>query len=315
MTVAGWPNGTNGSSLTQLSQPFGISITNNNVLYISDTNNNRIVIVDLTSNTNISIIGSGPGSNPTQFNMPFNLFLTHTSLYVIELINLRLQKVPLNGSNPSTVVSMSGFDWAIFFYVDGDENIYVSVTQNDKVVFFRANTTNWIIVAGTGVVGANDNQLNGPFGVFVSSNQTLYVADCYNYRIMKWYSGALTGIRVAGDGTPGMSSTQLNCPTQIIVDVNENMYISERDNSRITRWNANASFGECIAACTGIAGSARTELNAPHSLAFDSAGSLYVSDRQNHRIQKFQFLSYRKYYIRNQQSNSCDKDKFHRLRS
>jgi sugar lactone lactonase YvrE len=108
---------------------------------------------------------------------------------------------------------------------------------------------------------------------------------------MKWYSGATSGIMVAGDGTSGTNSTQLYGPSQIIVDTNDYMYISEFYNSRITRWPPNSTYGECIAACAGKPGNTSTQLNWPESLAFDSDGSLYVSDSYNNRIQKFQILS------------------------
>jgi sugar lactone lactonase YvrE len=107
---------------------------------------------------------------------------------------------------------------------------------------------------------------------------------------MKWFSGASAGILAAGDGSPGSSSTQLNGPIHIIVDVNEYMYISDAGNARIIRWAPNSTFGVCVAACTSTAGTAPTQLNMPHSLAFDSNGSLYVSDWENHRVQKFQIL-------------------------
>jgi DNA-binding beta-propeller fold protein YncE len=152
------------------------------------------------------------------------------------------------------------------------------------------------MVAGTGVKGSNNNQLNQPRGIFVNHLRTIYVADCGNHRIMKWFSGALSGIIVAGDQTLGASSTQLNTPTQVIVDENEYMYISEADNARITRWAPNSTFGVCIAACTGTIGTASTQLKGPYSLAFDSDGSLYVSDSFNHRVQKFQILDYHSEY-------------------
>jgi sugar lactone lactonase YvrE len=271
--------------------PFGISITSNDVLYISDTNNNRIVVLDLTSRTNISIIGSGPGSNSSQFNNPYGLFIKDTSLYVIDYNNYRVQKSLLNGSNPSTVPGISTSNSPFYLYVDNDDNIYLSDTFNNRVLFFPYNSTNFTTVAGNSTPGSLNNQLNKPFGVFVNQNGTIYIADYGNHRIMKWFSGATFGILTAGSGTCGSTSTQLCYPAQILVDTNEYMYISELTNVRITRWAPNSTFGVCIAACTGLIGTAANQLNWPSSIAFDSNGSLYVNDRTNHRIQKFQILS------------------------
>jgi sugar lactone lactonase YvrE len=230
-TIVGWRDGSDGPSLTQLSQPFGISITRNDVLYISDSNNHRIVVVQLGSMSGTFTIGSG--SN--QFQSPLDVFVTNTSLYVIDSGNKRVQKMALDGSNPTTVLSLNELKEPHYLYVDHNANIYVSVKSNHRVLLFRSNSADSTIVAGTGVVGSNNDQLFGPYGVFVSHTGTIYIADCENNRIMKWLSGATTGICVAGDGTGGISSTQLHHPTQVIADANEYMYISERDSARITR--------------------------------------------------------------------------------
>jgi streptogramin lyase len=301
VTITGSSNGTSGSSLSQLNAPFGISITQNDVLYISDSYNHRIVVIHLNYSINISLIGSGPGSNLNQYNVPYGLSITNTSLYVIDENNHRVQKTSLDGSNPSTVPGLSGLNWPYYLYVDNNDNIYVSSTGSGSVLLFLSNSTSSSIVAGTGVLGSNNHQLNQPYGIFVNQNGTIFIADYNNHRIMKWFSGASFGILVAG-GTSGPGSTQLYLPTQIIVDTNEYMYISEAGNSRITRWAPNSIFGVCIAACAGTTGTASTQLNAPHSLAFDSHGSLYVSDRANNRVQKFQILRYQGTFSINLQS-------------
>jgi sugar lactone lactonase YvrE len=290
VTIAGWTNATDGSSLSQLSCPFGLSITNNDILYISDAHNHRIVVVDLNSTANKFSIGSGQGSSPSQFSYPNNNFIVKTSLYVLDTANRRVQKLSLNGSDPITVFRSDELNQPFYLYVDNNDNIYVSDTFNYRVLLVHSNSTNFTIVAGTGVQGPNNDQLNWPYGVFVNHNKTIYIADRHNHRIMKWFSEASAGILAAGDGSPGSSSTQLNEPTHIIVDVNEYMYISDGGNARIIRWASNSNFGLCIAACTSTVGTALTQLNGPHSLAFDSYGSLYVSDYVNHRVQKFQIL-------------------------
>ena len=292
VTVAGWSNGTNGSSYNQLNQPSGISITNDGVLYVADSLNHRIIVIALNSTNNISIIGSGPGSNANQFNQPIDLVAINTSLYVLDLNNHRMQKMSLNGSNPSTVPGLSSLDLPYFLYVDKYDNIYLSDTHKHRVLFYPVNFTNYTIVAGNGTAGSNNNQLNTPLSVFVNQNGTIYVADYLNHRIMKWFFGASSGIMVAGNGTSGSSLSQLSEPREVVVDINEYMYITDGINARIIRWGPNSTFGVCIAGCTGTTGLASNQLAFARSLSFDSDGSLYVSDRDNHRVQKFQILRY-----------------------
>ncbi|CAF3593765.1 unnamed protein product [Rotaria sp. Silwood1] len=69
------------------------------------------------------------------------------------------------------------------------------------------------------------------------------------------------------------------------------MYIADFVNSQILRWPPNSNSGECIVACTGISGVGIDMLYGPFALAFDSYGSLFISDGNINRVQKFQILS------------------------
>lgn len=267
-------------------------------MYIGDKHNNRILVVDLNFLTPNSSIDFVRGSGSEKFHEPCDTFITNTSLYVTDLGNKRVVKLSLNDSHAITVHSSSELPSPHYLYVDVNNNIYVSDTWANKVLLFRQNSTIGEIVAGSGVSGSNDTQLNYPYGIFVNRAGTIYVADYRNHRIMKWFANTSSGSRTAGDGTSGTKSTQFNHPTQVIIDTNEYMYISEDGNARITRWAPNSTFGMCIAGCTGASGTGSAQLTRLHSLAFDSNGSLYVSDFQNHRVQKFQILDHRgKYYV------------------
>ena len=95
---------------------------------------------------------------------------------------------------------------------------------------------------------------------------------------MKWTKNAFFGTCVAGDGRQGSSTANLNEPVYVVVDTHGYMYITEDKNHRVTRWEPSSAVGVCIAACTGMGGTAPNQLSNPHSLAFDSDGSLYVSE-------------------------------------
>ena len=288
-TIAGLANGTKGSSSSQLYLPRGMTITNNDVLYIADTNNHRIVVVDLDSFSNNFIINSdrGFGSSITQFKSPHDVIIVNMSLYVLERDNYRVKKLSLNGSDPTRALHYDDKKTPVYFYVDEDANIYIADDDNNRVLRYHSNESSFIVVAGTGSKGSRNDQLNKPFGIFVNRIGTIYIADHDNHRIMKWMKHATSGIRVAGDGTKGDRATQLNQPIYVTVDTNEYMYISEVGNHRITRWAPNSTAGVCIAACTGRNGRLPDQLSNPVSLAFDSSGSLYVSDQMNNRVQKF----------------------------
>ena len=291
ITIAGRANGTGGSSSSELKEPLDISISTNDILYISDKQNHRIVVIPLRADDDKKFfIGPIPDSNVSQFSYPHGVLATNTFLFVLDYVHHQIKKLSLNGTGATTVVN--GLDWPQYFFVDENMNIYVSDMLVHQILLFHTNLTSGRRVAGSGLKGSGTTQLDKPYGIFVDRNGTIYIADHGNHRIMKWFSDASEGIRVAGDGTSGPSATQITYPTQILVDTNDYMYISEVGTHRITRWGPDSMFGVCIAGCAGGAGNAATQLSGPHSLAFDSEGSLYVSDYGNHRVQKFQMLRY-----------------------
>ncbi|CAF3833859.1 unnamed protein product, partial [Adineta steineri] len=289
--IAGCSNGSKGSSLYAFNEPIGISITDNDILYIADKMNHRVVVIHLDSTKETFSIGSGDGSKPVRFNTSHDVFIFNRSLYVLEQGNKRVQKMSLNGSDSIIVPNVTGLSSPIYLYIDNNSNIYVSDRAKHSVFVFQSNSTNGSRVAGTGVKGSTNETLDSPYGIYVNNVGTIYIADRYNNRIMKWLAGELSGVRVAGNEIAGNSSTQLNSPTYIIVDENDYMYISEAFSARVTRWAPNSTCGTCIVGCSGNYGSAPSQLERPHSLAFDSNGSLYVSDYGNHRVQKFQLLN------------------------
>jgi sugar lactone lactonase YvrE len=290
-TVAGHVDGSNGTSISSLYDPHGITISNDSILYITDNGNNRVVMVDLISSTVIGTIGSGPGSGISQFSWPYDVFITATSLYVVDSYNNRTQKWSLNGTNPSTVLRVGSLGTNDYMFIDKYGNIYLNLYAYHKVIRFAPNSSVPVTIAGNGTAGSLHNQLNSPCGIYVDDNLTLYIADNGNSRIQMWKYGASSGQTVAGNGTSGSNLTQLYNPTGISVDQNGYMYILDGGNQRILRWAPNSTYGVCIAACTGTYGTKANQLDWPMGLAFDVYGSLYVADDNNNRVQKFQILN------------------------
>ncbi|CAF4414938.1 unnamed protein product, partial [Adineta steineri] len=89
------------------------------------------------------------------------------------------------------------------------------------------------------------------------------------------------------------SNITLNYPTGIVLDANGYLFIVDSYNHRIV---ASSYYGfRCIVGCSG-GGSTMYQLSFPQSMAFDSYGNIYVTDRNNSRVQQFAL-----------QNNSCRK--------
>jgi hypothetical protein len=114
------------------------------------------------------------------------------------------------------------------------------------------------------------------------------------------FSGVMGIINtVAGEGTAGYSgdgglatNAELYFPADSAIDASGNIYIADTWNYRIRKVNASTGIITTIAGngtegYSGDGGQATSaELNAPSSVALDSAGNIYIADSDNNRVRK-----------------------------
>jgi sugar lactone lactonase YvrE len=92
-------------------------------------------------------------------------------------------------------------------------------------------------------------------------------------------------------GVPGNTPDTFNRPSAVVVAPNGDIFVADGHNSppgspinsRVVKFSKDGKFIKEW----GKLGSAPGEFNAPHALAFDSKGRLFVGDRSNNRIQIF----------------------------
>jgi len=156
-------------------------------------------------------------------------------------------------------------------------------------------------VAGSDLVGdggsATTAQISQPEGMVVDPAGNLYIADAANHRVRK-VSAAGTISTVAGNGHPGYSgdngpaaAAQLNQPYDLAMDGRGNLYIADYGNQRVravgTDGNITTVAGNGTSGATGDGGPATAALLlGPRNVAVDSAGTLYVSEFDGHRVRR-----------------------------
>ncbi|CAF0861724.1 unnamed protein product [Rotaria sordida] len=294
ITVAGNANATPGSDAASLNAPVGIFLDNNYTLYISDRDNHRIVKYVVNATTGVVVAGTGTaGNSASQLRSPKGVAVDQMSAIIVaDGANFRIQRFPF-GSTVGTTVAINSSANLIGdmrdLHIDVNNNIYVTDSDYSRVVKFFPDNGIGVILAGNSGAGSAAHQLQGSYGNFIDGNDTLYVADSGNHRVQMWPAGATNGTTIAGiTSTTGTGLLRLKSPMQVIVDNNGYYYIADSGNNRIVKWTSNyAAGGTCIAGCTGSAGNASNQLNTPRDLKFDASGNLYVSDRDNNRVQKF----------------------------
>ncbi len=186
--------------------------------------------------------------------------------------------------------------------VDSSGAVFVADTGGNQIRKFTVGGT-IAAFAGTGTSGnagdgaaATSATLAAPTGVAVDSSGNVYIADKSNNRIRKVSSGTITAF--AGTGTAGgtgdggaATSALLNLPQKVAVDsAGTNVYIADTGSNRVRKVNGGtitAFAGTGTAGNTGDTGTATlANMNSPTGLAVDSAGVVYIADRDNKNVRQ-----------------------------
>ena len=135
-----------------------------------------------------------------------------------------------------------------------------------------------------------------PHGIFIDHADQVHLVDCWDHTIRTFTTGGAL-LRTVGEPgrcsdtgfVPGESPVEyaggpFNQVTNVAVLRDGSMYVADGyGNARVHRFDAagNLEFS------WGEPGSGPGQFNLPHGIAVDSAGAVYVADRENSRIQRF----------------------------
>ncbi|CAM2705213.1 unnamed protein product [Rotaria socialis] len=285
LTVAGG-NG-QGNGISQLSNPWGLYVDDDQTVYITDSGNHRIVErKSCATNGQVVAGGNEEGSEAHQLSYPRDVIVDkeRDSLIICDRSNQRVVRWSRrNGTSRETIISNVT---CVGLTMDENGSLYVVNVGNNEVRRYRRGESQGTVVAGGNGRGKRLDQLFSPYYVFVDPDHSVYVSDWGNYRAMKWMEGAKEGIVVADGEGKVNGLTQLSHPRGVVVDQLGTVYVADRVNHRIMRWPKGATERSVIVGGNGEGGQSN-QLNGPFGLSFDRYGNLYVVDKENHRVQKF----------------------------
>ncbi len=133
-----------------------------------------------------------------------------------------------------------------------------------------------------------------PHGMFVDADDNVWVTDAATDRegtrgnqVHKFSPEGELLMSLGIPGVRGSGHYFFNAPNDVLVAPNGDIFVADGHNpatdNRIVKFN---SEGEYLMEWGGV-GAEAGEFRAPHALAMDSAGRLFVADRANSRIQIF----------------------------
>lgn len=202
--------------------------------------------------------------------------------------------------NADGISSAAGFTYPIGIATDSSANVYVADKVSNTI---RKITPTGVVttLAGTaGIVGHKDGiggnaSFFAPIGVATDSMGNVYVADSGNNAIRKVTpTGAVTTIAgLAGESgeKDGIgTAARFSAPYSIATDSAGNLFVAEMSSHTIRK----ITSGGVVTTLAGKAGDyghadgigTNATFYAPHGVATDKAGNVYVADFGNNTIRK-----------------------------
>jgi DNA-binding beta-propeller fold protein YncE len=169
---------------------------------------------------------------------------------------------------------------------DPDGNLYVVDSENDRVQKFTNDGTYLLQWGGT---GSGPGQFQWPrIGIALDSEGNVIVSDTgggpvVGNRVQKFTPEGTFLLEWGSSGSgPGLFDHPHGIATSPAPDCF--VYVADAGNSnRIQKFDCSGSF---VDDWSGT-GSAPGQINRSRGMAADTAGNVYIADRDNHRIQKF----------------------------
>jgi sugar lactone lactonase YvrE len=112
-------------------------------------------------------------------------------------------------------------------------------------------------------------------------------AGTKGHQVIKFSPEGKVLLKLGRPGVAGSGPDTFNEPCDVITAPNGDIFVADghggNSNARIVKYDRTGKFIKTW----GTRGSGRGQLDAPHALAMDSKGRLFVADRANNRIQIF----------------------------
>jgi len=313
------------STSARLNAPGGIVADAAGNIYIADTGNNRVrrinaagVISTVAGSGTAGFSGDGGPAALAQLNGPLGVAVDVAgSLYIADEANSRIRKVDTAGvittvagtgvaafAGDGGQATQAGLNFPKAVAIDAAGNLYISDTRNLRVR--RVSSAGVISAfAGTGQRNftggdggpATQAVMRAPHGLAIDQAGNVLIADYGDNEVRRVDARGIIARIVgsalpAGSGDGGLATdAALAHPRSVAIDRSGNVLISDWNNNQVLKVTPNGIVttiaGTRTPGFTGDGGpAAQAQLLAPHGIAVDAAGNVYITDQGNHRVRR-----------------------------
>ena len=123
-----------------------------------------------------------------------------------------------------------------------------------------------------------------PHSLTVDKDNNIWVTDVGLQQVLKFNHEGRLLMRIGEAKISGSDSLHFNRPTDVAIAQDGSFYVSDGyRNSRVVKFSPEGHY----LFSWGSNGAKQGEFDLPHGIELDSAGNVYVADRENSRIQVF----------------------------
>jgi sugar lactone lactonase YvrE len=346
---ADFVTGTTGTTASTMSAPWGVSSDRNGRIWVADRGNSRVLRFDSAATKANGAAANGVLGQTTFTTSTYaktqaglgeprgvavdllgRLFVTdegNTRIVVYNSAASKADGAPADfvigqenftsdaAPNPPTSKSLA---YPLSLFIDHATNdIWVPDLGNHRVLRFEVGPPTAVGVLGTNnfvtntdYTSATSSTLAEPVSVVIDPNTgKLFVADRDNRRVLRFSSAAKMTNGSAAEAvfgqpdlvtrsanTGGISASTMNNPNSVSIDANGRLWVADRDNHRVLRFD-NASTKASSSAADGVlgqpdfvtntSGATGGKMSAPACVYADAGGRLWVADRANNRVLRF----------------------------
>ncbi|CAF0954028.1 unnamed protein product [Adineta steineri] len=163
-------------------------------------------------------------------------------------------------------------------FIDKSKNIFIADGWlNHRIVKWKYNAKDGETIAGGNGKGNLMNQLNRPTDVIVEQqNHSIIIADWGNRRVIQWLNQ-----------NQQILIDNIDC-YGLAIDKNRLLYVSDYKKNEVRRWKMGEYNNKGVVVAGGKGkGDQLNQLNDPRFVFIADDQSVYVSDKDNHRVMKW----------------------------
>ena len=299
------------------SGPNAVAADANGTVYIADSGNHAIrkvtaVGVVTTFAGTLGVPGTADGTgDAARFSAPQSVAVDASgNVYVADSGNNTIRKITPGGDvstlagTPGVSGTANGTGGAARFSsprgiaVDASGNVYVADCGNNTIRKITSGGNVSTLAGAPGVSGTANGtggaaRFSAPQSVAVDASGNVYVADCGNHTIRKITSSGDVSTLAGAPGASGAANgtapaARFSGPSGVAVDTDNNIYVADTGNGAIRKITSTGTVST-LAGTPGTSGTANgigsiARFNAPHGVAVNATGNVYVADTMNHTI-------------------------------